>query len=213
MRPGLENDPLPQGPTPTGDSELRALTVEKLPRPRPPSGLRRTGPGAACLPAPTNPSPRLREGPLEGAAAAPPRPAPRHRPQRETPSTGPGRARAGSYFSAGAGRAARGAWPVALRSAASTCRGGRASGRSNEASGWRRTRLGTWASTSAQPGSPVPGPAAHAAAARAARGPGARLPPPEAPCGGFCGAERAARWKETRRPGFATAWTTEWSPD
>lgn len=113
MRPGLENDPLPQGPTPTGDSELRALTVEKLPRPRPPSGLRRTGPGAACLPAPTNPSPRLREGPLEGAAAAPPRPAPRHRPQRETPSTGPGRARAGSYFSAGAGRAARGAWRVA----------------------------------------------------------------------------------------------------
>lgn len=47
--------------------------------------------------------------------------------------------------------------------------------------------------TPGHPGSPAPGSAAHAAAAGAARGPGARLPPPEAPCGGFGGAQRYCR--------------------
>lgn len=104
MRPGLENDPSSLVPRRARAPGWQAApAVEKPPRQRPPS-----------LPTPSDRprrrvqthfhkphQPRLRRGPLEGAAAALRSLAPWRHPHRETPSAGPGRARAGSSLNAG----------------------------------------------------------------------------------------------------------------
>lgn len=147
MRPGLENDPLLPGPAPSegsgmasspscgkassATSSLPSDSVGPAPAPR-----ADPLPQTPSAPTPPRPAGGRRRGPEEpGPVAPPPQGDPKRR-ARPRPRRLLLKCRAEADL--------RGApWP--LGSAAGTCRGGRARGRSTEASSCRRTGLGTGA--------------------------------------------------------------------